>query len=270
MKIITYNINGIRARMEQFLTFLAAEQPDIIGLQEIKVDNPLFPGEEIEKQGYKIIKNGQKGHYGVAILSKKPPVYSQLGFEKNKEEDQKRIIYSIFETKIGNIILINGYFPQGESRHHTIKFPYKMKFYDSLMRTLNTLKPEDHVIVMGDLNISPEDKDVGIGEKNAKRWLQTGKCSFLPEERERIQEIREWGLFDTYRELYPTVDDIFTWFDYRSKGFDVEPKRGLRIDHIWATKSLLQYCKNVVIDYKLRGGVKPSDHCPVIANFNFS
>ena len=121
---------------------------------------------------------------------------------------------------------------------------------------------------MGDLNISPQDIDIGIGEENRKRWLRTGKCSFLPEEREWLTELASWGLKDTYREINPDNSDIFSWFDYRSRGFDDSPKRGLRIDQIWATGSLCNQLKEVGIDYKIRGMIKPSDHAPIWSTFN--
>ena len=95
---------------------------------------------------------------------------------------------------------------------------------------------ENPVIIMGDMNISPSDLDIGIGDENRKRWLRTGKCSFLPEEREWYQRLYAYGLEDTFRYMNPTVNDKFSWFDYRSKGFD--DNRGLRIDHILANKSL--------------------------------
>ena len=120
---------------------------------------------------------------------------------------------------------------------------------------------------MGDLNISPQDIDIGIGEQNRKRWLSTGKCSFLPEEREWLKNLTDWGLKDSFRLINPEVDDLFSWFDYRSRGFDDVPKRGLRIDQIWITDSLTPTLKDVGIDYEARGMEKPSDHAPIWANF---
>ncbi|KFK58890.1 exodeoxyribonuclease III, partial [Vibrio vulnificus] len=111
----------------------------------------------------------------------------------------------------------------------------------------------------------PIDADIGIGEVNRKRWLKTGKCSFQPEEREWLQTLLDWGLEDTFRKLHPSVDDKFSWFDYRSKGFD--DNRGLRIDVILATPSLAAKCQESDIDYELRGIEKPSDHAPIWATF---
>jgi exodeoxyribonuclease-3 len=114
--------------------------------------------------------------------------------------------------------VINGYFPQGESRDHETKFPAKAKFYQDLQNYLTTeLNKENPVLIMGDMNISPTDLDIGIGEENRKRWLRTGKCSFLPEEREWMERLLGWGLVDTFRQANPDNQDRFSWFDYRSK-----------------------------------------------------
>ena len=121
---------------------------------------------------------------------------------------------------------------------------------------------------MGDMNISHQDIDIGIGEDNRKRWLRTGKCSFLPEERVWLNELLEWGFKDTYRHTHPEKADLFSWFDYRSGGFEDNPKRGLRIDLILATHPLAERCKDVGIDYDIRGMEKSSDHCPIWASFH--
>ncbi|MFO7705202.1 MAG: exodeoxyribonuclease III, partial [Halopseudomonas sp.] len=126
---------------------------------------------------------------------------------------------------------------------------------------------EQRLVVMGDVNISPEDADIGIGAENAKRWLRTGKCSFLPEEREWLGKLKGWGLTDTFRHLNPEVADRFSWFDYRSRGFEDNPKRGLRIDLVMASKGLIDQCVDSGIDYEIRGMEKPSDHAPIWAQF---
>jgi exodeoxyribonuclease-3 len=164
--------------------------------------------------------------------------------------------------------VINGYFPQGESRDHPVKFPAKEKFYADLMRYLDELKQAGgHVLVMGDMNISPTDKDIGIGADNAKRWLRTGKCSFLPEEREWLGQVESRGYTDVFRHLHPEEADTFSWFDYRSKGFERDPRRGLRIDLIMASDSLLPKARQAGVSYDIRAMERPSDHCPVWASF---
>jgi Exodeoxyribonuclease III (EC 3.1.11.2) len=268
MKVISFNINGIRARLHQLEALIQKHQPDVIGLQETKVHDEQFPLADVEALGYHVIYHGQKGHYGVALLSKKPLENPTFGFPNDGEEAQRRMIMGDYITDNGERVrILNGYFPQGESRDHPLKFPAKEKFYSDLMAYLNNeLDSEQAVIVMGDMNISHQDCDIGIGEDNAKRWLRTGKCSFLPEERVWLNTLLDWGLIDTYRQINPDVTDQYSWFDYRSRGFD--DNRGLRIDLILATQKLAAVCNDVGIDYELRGIEKPSDHAPIWSSFS--
>lgn len=268
MKVISFNINGLRARLHQLQAVIEKHQPDVIGLQEIKVHDDAFPIEAVEEMGYKVYFHGQKAHYGVALLCKQEPVNIQKGFPTDDEDAQRRMIMGTFKRADGRLItVLNGYFPQGENRAHETKFPAKRKFYQDLMTYLNEHHTkEDDVVVMGDINISPLDHDIGIGEPNAKRWLKTGKCSFLPEEREWLATLMEWGFIDTFRQQFPDVTDKFSWFDYRSRGFD--DNRGLRIDVILATPELAKLCQDTGIDYELRGIEKPSDHAPIWATFS--
>ncbi|MDU8923904.1 exodeoxyribonuclease III [Pasteurellaceae bacterium LIM206] len=266
MKIISFNINGLRARPHQLEKLVAEYQPDILGLQEIKVADDVFPYELVEHLGYHVFHYGQKGHYGVALLTRQAPKAVRKGFPMDAEDAQRRIIMADFDSEFGQLTVINGYFPQGESRNHETKFPAKAKFYADLQHYLeqehNAANP---VIIMGDMNISPSDLDIGIGDENRKRWLRTGKCSFLPEEREWYQRLYDYGLEDTFRKLNPTVNDKFSWFDYRSKGFN--DNRGLRIDHILASSGLAARCVNTGIALDIRAMEKPSDHAPIWAEF---
>lgn len=266
-KIVSFNINGVRARPHQLEAIRDQLDADIIGLQETKVHDEQFPFDVISEIGYHAEIFGQKSHYGVALLSKKPPISVQKGFPWDSDEAQKRIIHACYEINDEHWHIINGYFPQGESQIHPTKYPLKRQFYADLITYLaETFNPKDNVIVMGDMNISPEDRDIGIGEANAKRWLKTKKCSFLPEEREWYQKLLNCGLHDTFR-LFNQEGNTFSWFDYRSKGFDDTPKRGLRIDHILATPKLRDRCIAAGVDYAIRGSEKPSDHAPIWAEF---
>lgn len=270
MKIVSFNINGLRARLHQLEALRDTLDPDIIGLQEIKVHDDAFPRADVEALGYHVEHYGQKAHYGVALLSKRAPLEVRMGLPSDDQEAQRRLIYARYDDGNGGEVgVYNGYFPQGESRDHAVKFPHKQRFYAELTELLmGSHSPEEALVVMGDLNIAPQDNDIGIGPTNAKRWLKTGKCSFLPEEREWFDKLTAWGLSDTFRALHPDEADRFSWFDYRSKGFDDEPKRGLRIDFILATAPLLARCSAAGIDYPLRGMEKPSDHAPIWAEFD--
>lgn len=267
MKIISFNINGLRARPHQLAALVAHHQPDFIGLQEIKVHDDEFPLAEVQALGYHVYYFGQKGHYGVAILSKQPAEQMLYGFPTDAPDAQRRMLIGRWTLENGRpFTLLNGYFPQGESRDHPQKFPAKQQFYADLQQYLTSHhQPDDWLAVIGDINISPLDLDIGIGEPNRKRWLKDGKCSFLPEERDMLQRLKDWGLTDTFRALHPDVNDQFSWFDYRSKGFD--DNRGLRIDVVLATAPLAARCVESAIDYELRAMERPSDHAPVWSTF---
>lgn len=265
MKIISFNVNGLRARLHQLEAVINQHNPDIIGIQESKVHDDEFPEASIKALGYEVVFHGQKGHYGVCLLSKKPLEQVQKGFATEPEDAQRRMIMGNYTTDKGNsIFIMNGYFPQGENKDHPIKFPYKRQFYADLQTHLETYcNPEQPIVIMGDLNISAQDIDIGIGEVNRIRWLKTGKTSFQPEERQWYNRLEHWGLKDSFRHLYPTENQIFSWFDYRSRGFNDVPKRGLRIDAIMLTQPLIQQCKDAGVDYAIRAMEKPSDHAPV-------
>ncbi|WLS77079.1 exodeoxyribonuclease III [Erwinia pyri] len=268
MKFVSFNINGLRARPHQLEAIVEQHQPDVIGLQETKVHDDMFPLEEVAKLGYNVFYHGQKGHYGVALLTKAAPIMVRRGFPGDDEESQRRLIMADIPSPMGTLTVINGYFPQGESREHPTKFPAKEKFYRDLQSYLEQeQKPANPVLIMGDMNISSTDLDIGIGEESRKRWLRTGKCSFLPEEREWMDRLMNWGLVDTWRAQNAEVDDCFSWFDYRSKGFD--DNRGLRIDLVLASQPLAERCVATGIDYAIRGMEKPSDHAPIWAQFSF-
>lgn len=266
MKFVSFNINGLRARLPQLQALIDKHQPDVIGLQETKVHDDAFPLSDVEAMGYKVFFYGQKSHYGVALMCKQEPEHVQYGFPTDDPEAQRRMIMATFNNNGEKLTVLNGYFPQGESRDHETKFPAKQKFYADLQAFLTeNHSPDDQVIVMGDVNIAPADADIGIGESNAKRWLKTGKCSFLPEEREWLERLTGWGLHDSFRTLYPDADEKYSWFDYRSRGFD--DNRGLRIDLVLATASLHAKLQSAGIDYELRGAEKPSDHAPIWAEY---
>ena len=236
MKIVSFNVNSIRQRLHQLSALVDRHDPEFIGLQETKVQDHEFPLGEIEALGYQAIFTGQKTHYGVALLSKSPCISPCYGFPDDSEEAQKRFIGGEFEVAGKRIHVFNGYFPQGEARDHPVKFPAKRKFYEDLNTFLESYNlSTDRVVVLGDYNIAPQDSDIGIGPDNAKRWL---------------------------RLCHADVDTVFSWFDYRSRGFEREPRRGLRIDHVLVSESLRHLVKDAGVDYDIRAMQKPSDHAP--------
>jgi exodeoxyribonuclease-3 len=272
MRIVSFNINGIRSRLHQLQAVIDKHRPDIIGLQETKVRDEEFPADDVREMGYHVQYYGQKSHYGVALLSREEPREVQRGFPGDGPDSQRRLLAADFPLASGGTLwVVNGYFPQGESRGHPVKFPAKERFYADMLTFLSSrFSPDDRLVVMGDANVAPADADIGIGDDNARRWLRTGKCSFLPEERLWLQGLFDWGLVDIFRSRHPLVNDRFSWFDYRSRGFEREPKRGLRIDLLLVSDSLAGCCNDAGIDYDIRAMERPSDHCPVWAEFDFS
>ena len=268
-RVISFNVNGLRARLHQLQAVIDQHTPDIIGLQEIKVSNEEFPVDAIMEMGYTVDFHGQKGHYGVALLSKLPATAITRGYATDNEDSQCRMIHGEYRINDKTIHVINGYFPQGEGRAHPTKFPAKEKFYADLTAYLgDSFSGNDRVIVMGDMNVAAEDIDVGIKPENAKRWLRTGKSAFLPEEREWLATLQSWGLTDTFRSMNARDDRSYSWFDYRSRGFEQEPKSGLRIDLILASAAAMDELVSTGIDFAARAFEKPSDHCPIWADFS--
>jgi exodeoxyribonuclease-3 len=270
MKIVSFNTNGIRARPHQLQALVEQLHPDIMGIQETKVQDCDFPVEMISSLGYQVAYHGQKSHYGVAVISRTPPIEVSRGFPHDGDDAQRRLITAQFRLSDGRrLTVLNGYFPQGESRDHEVKFGAKRRFYADLLAHLQQhYDPREPLVVLGDMNVAPQDLDIGIGDENARRWLKAGKCSFLPEERQWLQDLTDWGLIDTYRLHHVDRDDQFSWFDYRSRGFEREPRRGLRIDLILVTAPLAEVCTDVGVEYGIRAMEKPSDHCPVWADFD--
>lgn len=266
MYLVCFNINSIRARIPQLEAIVAQYQPAVIGLQETKVQDSEFPIEETKRLGYETIIHGQKGHYGVALMTKLPILKVIKGLPGDDEGSQRRLVGAVLQLPNGDTMTVfNGYFPQGENIEHVSKFPAKRDFYAGLTSLLNTeYKSSGHLVVMGDINVAAQDIDIGIGEDNRKRWLKSGKASFQPEERQWLSDLRQCGLTDSYRQLHPKLE-AYSWFDYRSRAFEREPKRGLRIDQILLTQGLVDCCKKAGVDYHIRGMEKPSDHCPIFA-----
>lgn len=271
MKIVSFNVNSLRLRFHQLDALIEKHSPDIIGLQETKVPDLEFPIEEICNFGYHVEFHGQKTHYGVALMSKMPFQSVTKGLPGDTDESQRRLISGTFTTANGNeLTVINGYFPNGEKRDHPTKFPDKSKFYAGLTEHLhNDHNSANALAVIGDFNIAPVDEDIGISEKSVKDWLRKGHVSFLPEEREWFKTLSEFGLDDTYRVKYPDATECLSWFDYRTRGFDRDPKSGLRIDHILTTATLTDSLVDSGMDYDIRGMEKPSDHAPVWSEFDY-
>ena len=265
MRIICFNINGLRARPHQLKALKEKYDPDIIALQEIKVSDEDFPDQIPTELGFNYYNYGQKGFHGVAIFSKQPPISVIKGLEGGEDESQKRYIQCDYDTNVGIVSVCNSYFPQGENRKHPDKFPYKDRYYKRITKHIESLST--NVVLTGDFNIAPNRNDIGMNEDGIKRWLSQGHTAFLPEEIEWYKKLTDLGLVDIWRERNPNSTKC-SWFDYRSRGFDQDPKRGLRIDHFLLSKDVQEKYINSEIDHELRAMEKPSDHCPVVLDLD--
>ncbi len=254
MKIATWNINSLNVRLPQVLDWLAAEQPDVLALQETKLVDEKFPRAEIEAAGYHSVYAGQKTYNGVAILSRTPArnVVSDI---PRLDDAQRRVLAATFN----GVRVINLYVPNGESVESD-KYRYKLAWLAKLTDWLRAeLRDHPRLVVLGDFNIAPEPRDV----HDPKQW--EGRVLFSQPEREAFHQLLAGGLCDTFR-LYEQPDKSFSWWDYRMQGF--RRNHGLRIDHILASDTLCKACTGSRIDKGPRAHERPSDHAPVVAEFS--
>jgi exodeoxyribonuclease-3 len=250
MRIATWNINGIRARLDALLGWLDRHRPDALCLQETKVQDEDFPRLEIEAAGYAVEFWGQKSYNGVALLSREPATEVKLGFAGDDGEE-KRVI----SGTVGGVRVVSVYVPNGRSvgsEHYHRKLDWMQRFRASLAEAHS---PRDAVAVCGDFNVAPEDRDVHKPE----RWRGKVLCS--KPEREQFRAFLDWGFRDSLRLLHQE-EGIFTWWDYRLSGF--QRNWGLRIDHALVTEALAGRVREVSVDREERGSEKPSDHAPLI------
>jgi exodeoxyribonuclease-3 len=252
MRVATWNVNGLRARLDFVLHWLKDRQPDLVGLQEIKLTDEQFPHSELEQLGYRAVAHGQKSWNGVAILSRMPLEVTQRGLP-GEEELGARLI----TAKAGDLVFTTIYCPNGKTVEHP-DFPRKLAWFDALAGHLEKAHRTDEALVLGgDFNICPSPLDSWSEEKMAGHIFHTDT------ERKRFQRLLAWGFTDVYRQLFPN-SQAFSWWDYRGGAF--HKKQGLRIDFLLATPSVLARVRNVEIDREYRkkkDGITPSDHAPV-------
>jgi exodeoxyribonuclease-3 len=256
MRIATWNVNSIRARLERLLGYLSQARPDVLCLQELKCTDDAFPKAELLDAGYQSVVLGQKTYNGVAILSREPAKDVVLGLQDGEDDTQSRLI----AATVSGVRILSLYAPNGQSVDSPA-FTYKLEFYARLKRYLERRHPRTEPLVLtGDFNVAPEPIDV----YDPKVW--EGQTLFTLKERQALQELASFGLQDTFRRHHPE-GGRFSWWDYRMLAF---PKnRGLRIDHLFATAPLMERCVAADIDREARKGKLPSDHAPVWADFSW-
>jgi exodeoxyribonuclease-3 len=254
MKVVSWNVNSVTARRERLLAWLQKHEPDVLCVQELKAIDEGFPREEVEALGYHIATLGQKTYNGVAILSKHPLEDVRRGLADGEDDVESRFI----SARVQGLTVMSCYVPNGQTLDSP-KFAYKMRWLDRLSAYLAAhYKPSDALLVCGDYNIAPEDRDCHAPDE----WRDS--VLFHESVQEKFRTLLTFGLVDTYRLHVPDAGK-FSWWDYRMLSF---PKgKGLRIDHILATRVLAERCESAAIDRDERKGKLPSDHAPVIATF---
>ena len=255
MKIATWNVNSLNVRLPHVIDWIKEHQPDILCLQETKQVNDKFQHDAFSDIGYHSYHNGQKTYNGVAIISKNE--LNDINFDLPDFDDpQKRIISGIWSGNFNEkIYIVSAYIPNGQSLGSE-KFFYKMNWLNKFSKWVETLTSEyDGIILTGDFNIAPEDKDC----HNPNAWI--GQNLVSTEERKFFSDILKIGFHDSYRELNPDKEE-YSWWDYRMAGF--RRNLGMRIDHILVSSQILENVKESYIDKEPRKLERPSDHTPVI------
>ena len=261
MRIASWNVNSVRTRLDQVLTWLKQAQPDVLCLQETKVADELFPHAAFEELGYSCAISGQKAYNGVALISRLPIEDVQIGFtallpndpEASALSDQKRVISALIE----GVRVLNLYVPNGSSLSSE-KYPYKLQWLGCLKRYLEGQEAQaDPLCMVGDFNIGPEPRDIHDPER------LSGGIMASEAERSALQQLLGERLTDVFRVFEPEAGH-WSWWDYRTGAWDRD--RGWRIDHIYLCEQLLACATGCVIHKATRGHEQPSDHAPVVVN----
>jgi exodeoxyribonuclease-3 len=255
VRIATWNINGLRARMDFVLAWLAAREPDVVGLQELKLTDDNLPADAFAEAGYHVASHGQKAWNGVAILSREPARVVQRGLP-GQEDFGARLI----TAEVGDLAFTTVYCPNGKSVDHD-DYPRKLAWFDALLEHLEPRGNADAAEVLcGDFNVCPTALDTWDEVRHEGRIFHTDA------ERERIRALYDRGWVDLYRALRPD-ERAFSWWDYRGGAF--HRKHGLRIDFLLGTRQVAERTEAVTLDRdwrKKHDGLTPSDHCPVFAD----
>ena len=250
MKLATWNVNSLAVRLPQLLDWLRANPVDALVLQETKLTDDKFPFAEIEAAGYQSSWHGQRTYNGVALLSRTAPAQVQRNIP-GFDDEQARVI----GATVGELRIVGAYFPNGQSPESD-KFQYKLRWIEALRDWLRAeLATNPRLVLMGDFNIAPEDRDV----YDPVAWA--GQIHCTPEEREHFRQLLALGMVDAFR-LFEQPPKSWSWWDYRNLAF--RKNQGLRIDHILVSTALQPQVAACVIDKLPRKNERPSDHAPVI------
>lgn len=256
MKVASFNVNSLRARLPVVMDWLTEHKPDVLCVQETKVQDVDFPGAEFDRLEYNYAFKGQKSYNGVAIFSTVEIENVKLGFH-----DEPKDLSRLIKAQIKGISVINTYVPQGYMPDSD-KFRYKLQWFQRLLKYFNkNFKPSQPVLWLGDLNIAPEPIDVYDPEG------LLGHVCYHPQVHEALAKVMNWGFVDVFRKHCREVGQ-YTFWDYRLRG-SVNRNLGWRLDHIMATKPLADACAACYIDREPRLAERPSDHTPIVAEFDW-
>jgi exodeoxyribonuclease-3 len=254
MLIATWNVNSILARVANVMRWLDMVRPDVLCLQETKCTDDKFPKEAFEERGYQCQLFGQQSYNGVAILTRGTCETIHRGYPGDDETAQSRLI----TTTVAGISIVNVYIPNGQMVGSE-KFAFKLGWMNRLRGFFDEHYPTTSpVLLCGDFNVAPEERDV----HDVRLWQ--GRILFSEPERAALQHIKDWGFTDAFR-LHTETGAHYSWWDYRAGMF--RRNMGLRIDHIWISEPLVKRNIRTWIDIEPRKWEKPSDHAPVIAEF---
>ncbi|HEY1990977.1 MAG TPA: exodeoxyribonuclease III [Gammaproteobacteria bacterium] len=254
MKIASWNVNSLRARMAHVTAWLDAQRPDVLALQEIKMTDSEFPALEFDALGYQAICSGQPSYNGMALLTRKDADEVVMALP-DFSDPQKRVL----GAKVDGVFVLDLYVPNGQAVDSD-KYRYKLEWLAQLDLWVQTLvKEQPNLVLLGDFNIAPDDRDV----YDPPTWV--GSVLTSEPEREAFRRLLGHGLRDSFR-LHHDGGGNFSWWDYRGAGF--QRNLGLRIDHILLSGPLVERCGAAWIDREPRGWDKPSDHTPVLVELN--
>ena len=252
MKLAAWNVNSLKVRLPQLLEWLASGAPDVVCLQETKLEDANFPRAEIEAAGYRVAFSGQKTYNGVALLAREEAPADVVCGNPHFPDEQKRLIAGT----VRGVRVVCAYIPNGQAVGSD-KYAYKLAWLAALERWLGEeLAAHPQLALAGDFNIAPEDRDV----HDPAAWAGQILCS--DPERTAFQRLQALGLQDSFR-LFEQAPKSFSWWDYRMLGF--QKNQGLRIDHILLSAPLAARCTAAGIDREMRKRERPSDHAPVTA-----
>jgi exodeoxyribonuclease-3 len=256
MRIASWNINGMKARLEYLKHWLQARQPDVVGLQELKMQDENFPHESLAEIGYHAVVHGQKAWNGVAVLTREKPAEVLYRGLPEQADMGSRLI----ATRVDGITFLTVYVPNGKNLEHD-DYQRKLKWYEDLQIFMKAhFDPADPVVLCGDFNICPTPLDSHSGE------AADGEIFHTVAERARVETLLSWGFSDLYRNLHPD-EQTFSWWDYRAGGFP--RNRGLRIDFLLGTPAIRERVTHVETDRdyrKKKDDLSASDHAPVLAD----